>query len=173
MNNNWLDIIIRHKRLIAVIGGIVVAGLIALGVMKYIQSLPVNLDDTDLSDTSQNTKDKAAAQMSIEIKKLPASVDDETKTYLENQLAFILRQKYGAESNSYTATVRQVIGYNEANALRLYVDVPEANETYLGYINVNNHNGTFICASQDQQMDPSSSKCVDMSAGDENNFPNG
>lgn len=163
----------RHKKIVAIVGIIIALAIVVAAIVKIIDSRPVNLDKADLSKTSQRVKDKAAAQMTIEITKLPASVDGETKAYLENQLAFILRQKYGQESNSYTATVRQVIGYNEAKALRLYVDVPEANETYLGYINVKNQNGTFICATQDQQINPETSKCVDMSAGDENNFPNG
>lgn len=173
MDQSWTDILARHKRSIAIISVIITLSIIGLIIYKIVDAMPVNLEKADLSDASLDKKEKAAAQMTITIDKLPASVDDETKAYLENQLAFILRQKHGAEATRYTATVRQVIGYNDAMALSLYVDVPEANETYFGYINVTNKNGSFVCAPQDQQIDPSTSECTDVYAGDETNFPNG
>jgi len=173
MNQNLIDILARYKRLIVIVSVIITLTIIGFIIYKIIYNLPVNTNTTDLSKASQHTIDKAASELTIDIKKMPASVDDQTKAYLDNQLAFILRQKYGAKASDYTATVRQVVGYNEVDALSLYVDVPQANETYSAYINLDNHNGTFVCAPQEQQMDPDTSVCVDSSAGDENAFPNG
>ena len=166
-----MEFVANHRKGIMVTGVIILSVIITLSIVKLIQIWPVNLAKTDLSKASQSTIDKAANQVTIDIKNLPDQVDDETKAMLDNLLAYILRQKYGAKSVNFTASVRAVAGYN-ATGLGVYVDVPEANETYVGTINLKNHVGSFSCAPDGQQMSPNSN-CEDMLVPDVNIFPNG
>ena len=167
-----MEFIVTHKKMLTAIVVVLVAAIGVLGIVKLNNNIPVNLKKTDLSKASQSTINKAADQLSIDITGLPDDVDEQTKDYLDNQLAYLLRQKYGAKSTDYTATVRTVAGYDGYGGVSVYVDVPEANETYLGSINIKNHLGSFSCAPQDQQMSPDS-RCEELVVPDTNNFPNG
>lgn len=173
MENGLISLISRYKRLLIVIAVLLVAVCVALGVMWYRNSQPIQLKSTNLSHASNAVRQKAAEQMMTPIKNMPSAIDQSTTKSLENQLAFILRQKYGSSATSLTATVRQVIGYDDAGGYSMYVDVPGENETYLAYINMQNQLGTFVCAPQAQQMDPTTSHCFSIPAVDDNNFPNG
>lgn len=168
-----ISTIVRYKRVLIVVGVVLLAGCIAAGVVSYRSSQPLKLKDTNLKTASSDVRQKAADQMSIPIKNMPAVIDQPTTKYMENQLAFILRQKYGPAATSLTAVVRQAIGYDAAGGYSMYVDIPGENETYIGYVNLQNSIGTFVCAPQDQQMDPSKSHCFSIPAVDDNNFPNG
>jgi len=173
MQDNILEKLLSNKKLLIVMGILVVVALGALGVMQYFKNQPVNLKTTDLRDASSEERAKAAAQLTITIKHMPNAIDETTAKYLENQLAFILRQKYGPDAEKLTATVRQDIGYDDAGGYSMYVDVPDKNETYAAYVNISNHNGSFSCAPQDQQMDPDTSHCYNIPSVDDNAFPNG
>ena len=167
-----MDFIVNHKKAIKITGVIIVSVLITLTIIKIAISLPVNLHKTDLSKASQSTIDKAADQMTITIADMPSDIDEETEVFLSNQLANILRQKYGSKSIDYTAKVRAVAGYTTTGGVEIYVDVPEANETYVSTVNLENHIGSFSCAPPDQQMSPDS-QCEDLLSPDINIFPNG
>ena len=173
MQNDFLANILQHKKLLIVVGTLVVIALAALGVKQYLNNRPVDLKNADLRNASAEERAKAAAQLSIHIDRMPTAIDETTAKYLENQLAFILRQKYGPEAEKLTATVRQSLGYDDAGGYSMYVDVPDKNETYIAYVNVSNHNGSFSCAPQNQQMDPDTSNCYNLPSVDDNAFPNG
>jgi hypothetical protein len=173
MQNDFFANILQHKKLLIIISTLVAVALALLGFMQYRNNQPVDLKSTDLRNASAEERAKAAAQMSIHIDRMPSAIDDTTAKYLENQLAFILRQKYGPEAEKLTATVRQSVGYDDAGGYSMYVDIPNKNETYLAYVNVSNHNGSFSCAPQDQQMDPDTSHCYNIPSIDDNAFPNG
>lgn len=165
--------ILGNKKLLIVIGMLIVVTLGALGVMQYLKNQPVNLKTTNLRDANSEERAKAAAQMTITINHMPGAIDETTAKYLKNQLAFILRQKYGPDAEKLTATVRQDLGYDDAGGYSMYVDVPDENETYTAYVNISNHNGSFSCAPQSQQMDPDNSHCYNLPSVDDNAFPNG
>lgn len=165
--------ILRYKKTLIVIGALVVVAIVLLVIVQFRSNQPVNLKTTNLRTASSDVRAKAAAQMMTPIKNMPSAVDGATKKFLENQLAFILRQKYGPDATSLTATVRQTLGYDAAGGYSMYVDVPGENETYVAYLNMTNHNGTVVCAPQAQQMDPTNSHCFDIPAIDDNVFPNG
>lgn len=165
--------ILGNKKLLIVIGVLIVAIIGAFGVMQYLNNRPINLTTTNLRDASSEERAKAAAQLTITINHMPSAIDETTAKYLKNQLAFILRQKYGPDAEKLTATVRQDLGYDEAGGYSMYVDVPDKNETYVAYVNIANHNGSFSCAPQDQQMDPDNSHCYNIPSVDDNAFPNG
>lgn len=173
MENGIMNVIVRNKRLLIVIATLFVVACVALGVMWYQKSQPIALKKTNLSDASSDVRQKAAEQMMTPISNMPAAVDEPTAKYLENQLAFILRQKYGSTAASLTATVRQAVGFDDAGGYSMYVDVPGENETYLAYVNIQNQIGTLVCAEQAQQMDPATSHCFTLPSIDDNSFPNG
>jgi len=172
-DNNILASILSNKKLLIVIGVLIVIAIGAIGVAQYFKNQPVNLKTTNLRDASSEDRAKAAAQLTITINRMPSAIDETTAKYLENQLAFILRQKYGPDAEKLTATVRQDLGYDDAGGYSMYVDVPEKDETYAAYVNISNHNGSFSCAPQDQQMDPDNSHCYNIPSVDDNAFPNG
>lgn len=171
--NTFIATISRYKRPLFVVGLLLVVACVVLGILQYRNNQPLNLKETNLSTASSDVRQKAADQMSTPIKNMPGAIDETTGKYLEGQLAFILRQKYGPAAASLTATVRQTVGYDDAGGYSMYVDVPGENETYLAYANLQNHNGTLVCAEQAQQMDPATSHCFTIPAVDDNNFPNG
>jgi len=173
MQDNILKSLLRNKKLLIAIGVLVIITLGALGVVQYLKNQPINLKTTNLRDASSEERAKAAAQLSITIKYMPSAIDETTAKYLENQLAFILRQKYGPDAQKLTAAVRQDLGYDDAGGYSMYVDIPEKDETYAAYVNISNHNGSFSCAPQDQQMDPDNSHCYNPPSVDDNAFPNG
>lgn len=190
MNGGLLGFIMQHRRLFIVIGVLCIIGIITIIVISSIKShstdtkktdhttvtttKPIDLKNTNLAEASSDVQEQAAKQMTIDIKGMPSMLDNQTIQYMDNQLAYILRQKYGPSATSLTANVRQVLGFVDgANGLQLYVDVPGENETYLAYINIQNQVGTFVCAPQDQQMNPSTSNCVTLPSTDESSFPNG
>jgi len=173
MQENILTNILSHKKLLIIVGVLFVAGLGALGYMQYHKSQPINLKTTNLRNASSEDRAKAAAQLTITINHMPSAIDETTAKYLKNQLAFILRQKYGPDAEKLTATVRQDLGYDDAGGYSMYVDVPGENETYVAYVNITNHNGSFSCAPQAQQMDPNTSHCYNLPSVDDNAFPNG
>jgi len=192
MNGGLLSIIAQHRRLFIVIGLLCIVGIITVIVISSIKSQsndakkadhttttttstkPIDLKNTNLAEASSDVQEQAAKQMTIDIKGMPSILDSQTIQYMDNQLAYILRQKYGPSATSLTANVRQVLGFVDgANGLQLYVDVPGKNETYLAYINIQNQVGTFVCAPQDQQMNPSTSNCFTLPSTDESSFPNG
>ena len=173
MQENILTNILSHKKLLIIVGVLFFAGLGALGYMQYHKSQPINLKTTNLRNASSEDRAKAAAQLTITINHMPSAIDETTAKYLKNQLAFILRQKYGPDAEKLTATVRQDLGYDDAGGYSMYVDVPGENETYVAYVNITNHNGSFSCAPQAQQMDPNTSHCYNLPSVDDNAFPNG
>jgi len=173
MQENILTNILSHKKLLIIVGVLFVAALGALGYMQYHKSQPINLKTTNLRNASSEDRSKAAAQLTITINHMPSAIDETTAKYLKNQLAFILRQKYGPDAEKLTATVRQDLGYDAAGGYSMYVDVPGENETYVAYVNITNHNGSFSCAPQAQQMDPNTSHCYNLPSVDDNAFPNG
>lgn len=165
--------ILGNKKLLISIGILVIIALGALGITQYIKNQPINLETTNLRDASSEDRAKAAAQLTITINHMPSAIDETTAKYLKNQLAFILRQKYGPDAENLSASVRQDLGYDDAGGYSMYVDVPGKNETYTAYVNITNHNGSFSCAPQDQQMDPDNSHCYNIPSVDDNAFPNG
>ena len=166
------DFFNQHRRVVLVVGSLLFV-LIMIGLVAWWRAAtPVNLA-TNLSNASDATKQKAAEQMTVPISNLPAIVDATEKQYIENQLAYILRQKYGNETTSLTAVVRQAVGYDAAGNYLMYVDVPAKNESYSVLLNLQNNNASISCAPQDQQMNPSTSKCVDIAGVDNYSFPNG
>lgn len=173
MQDNLLANILSHKKLLIAIGVLLIMAIGALGFMQYRNNQPIDLKKTDLRDASSEERAKAATQMTVTINHMPSAIDETTAKYLENQLAFILRQKYGPDAEKLTATVRQDLGYDDAGGYSMYVDVPDENETYVAYINISNHNGSFSCAPQAQQMDPDNSHCYNLPSVDDNAFPNG
>jgi len=191
MNGGLLGFVVQHRRLFIVIAAICIVGIITIIVISSIKShssdtkkadhtttatttKPIDLKNTNLAEASSDVQEQAAKQMTIDIKGMPSMLDSQTIQYMDNQLAYILRQKYGPSATSLTANVRQVLGFVDgANGLQLYVDVPGENETYLAYINIQNQVGTFVCAPQDQQMNPSTSNCITLPSTDESSFPNG
>lgn len=173
MQGSILTNILGRKKLLIVIGAVFVVALGTLGYMQYRKNQPINLKTTNLRSASSEERAKAAAQLTITINHIPNAIDETTAKYLKNQLAFILRQKYGPDAEKLTATVRQDLGYDEAGGYSMYVDVPGENETYIAYVNITNHNGSFSCAPQAQQMDPDTSHCYNLPSVDDNAFPNG
>jgi hypothetical protein len=173
MQDDIITTIKKHKKLVIAIGVLLVICVALLGFVQYRNNQPINLTTTDLRTASSEERAKAAAQMSIPIKHMPSAIDETTAKYLENQLAFILRQKYGPEAEKLTASVRQDLGYDDAGGYSMYVDVPGKDETYVAYVNISNQNGSFSCAPQDQQMDPDNSHCYNIPSVDDNAFPNG
>ena len=173
MQDTVLASLLKNKKLLIAIGVLIVIVIGVFGVVQYLKNQPVDLKTTDLRDASSEERAKAAAQLTITIKHMPSAIDETTAKYLENQLAFILRQKYGPDAEKLTASVRQDLGYDDAGGYSMYVDVPDKNETYAAYVNISNHNGSFSCAPQDQQMDPDTSHCYNIPSVDDNAFPNG
>jgi len=173
MQDTMLANILRHKKLLIGVGVLLVIAIGALGFVQYRNSQPIDLKTTNLRDASSEDRAKAAAQMSITIKHMPSAIDETTAKYLENQLAFILRQKYGPNADKFTATVRQDLGYDDTGGYSMYVDVPDIDQTYTAYVNIANQSGSFICAPQAQQMDPDNSHCYNLPSVDDNAFPNG
>ena len=173
MQDTVLASLLKNKKLLIAIGVLIVIVIGVFGVVQYLKNQPVDLKTTDLRDASSEERAKAAAQLTITIKHMPSAIDETTAKYRENQLAFILRQKYGPDAEKLTASVRQDLGYDDAGGYSMYVDVPDKNETYAAYVNISNHNGSFSCAPQDQQMDPDTSHCYNIPSVDDNAFPNG
>ena len=173
MENSIIQTILRYKKLLIGVAIVLLISCVAIGVILYRNSQPVKLKEINLRTASSDVRQKAADQMMTPIKNMPGAINQPTTKYLENQLAFILRQKYGSAATSLTATVSQTIGYDDAGGYSMYVDIPGENETYVGYVNIQNQIGTFVCAPQDQQMDPATSHCFNIPAVDDNNFPNG
>lgn len=173
MQDTVLASLLKNKKLLIAIGVLIVIVIGVFGAVQYLKNQPVDLKTTDLRDASSEERAKAAAQLTITIKHMPSAIDETTAKYLENQLAFILRQKYGPDAEKLTASVRQDLGYDDAGGYSMYVDVPDKNETYAAYVNISNHNGSFSCAPQDQQMDPDTSHCYNIPSVDDNAFPNG
>lgn len=173
MQDTVLASLLKNKKLLIAIGVLIVIVIGVFGAVQYLKNQPVDLKTADLRDASSEERAKAAAQLTITIKHMPSAIDETTAKYLENQLAFILRQKYGPDAEKLTASVRQDLGYDDAGGYSMYVDVPDKNETYAAYVNISNHNGSFSCAPQDQQMDPDTSHCYNIPSVDDNAFPNG
>ena len=173
MQDTLLASLLKNKKLLIAMGVLIVIVIGVFGAVQYLKNQPVDLKTTDLRDASSEERAKAAAQLTITIKHMPSAIDETTAKYLENQLAFILRQKYGPDAEKLTASVRQDLGYDDAGGYSMYVDVPDKNETYAAYVNISNHNGSFSCAPQDQQMDPDTSHCYNIPSVDDNAFPNG
>ena len=173
MQDTVLASLLKNKKLLIAIGVLIVIVIGVFGVVQYLKNQPVDLKTTDLRGASSEERAKAAAQLTITIKHMPSAIDETTAKYLENQLAFILRQKYGPDAEKLTASVRQDLGYDDAGGYSMYVDVPDKNETYAAYVNISNHNGSFSCAPQDQQMDPDTSHCYNITSVDDNALPNG
>lgn len=173
MVTDIMDYISRHKRFVFVVGcSIVFIGLI-ISLIWYFNHQPIPLKTTNLANVSDSEKNKAVEQMRTPIKNMPNAIDTTTADYLENQLAYILRQKYGTEADSLSGVVRLVLGSDTAGGYSMYVDIPAKNETYLAYVNLANHIGSFACAPQSQQMNPTTSRCYNIPSVDTNNFPNG
>ena len=79
---------------------------------------PVDLS-SDLSKVDDATAKKAAEQLTISIKNLPPTIDSTTQSSIKQNLAYLLRQKYGQSSTQLTASARQVGEWGE-NSYRLY-----------------------------------------------------
>lgn len=173
MDNDILSLFARNKRAVIVVLVLLVAVIISFGIAEYVKNKPVNLEKTNLIDASSSVRQKAADQLSVPIKQMPEIIDEEATKSLENQLAYVLRQKYGPAADSMSATVRQAIGYDDAGGFNMLVDVPDKNETYLAHVNLRNGLGSFVCADQAQQMDPDTSNCFTLTTIDDNSFPNG
>ena len=155
-----------------VLGSIVLI-IATIAIITWYNIRPIDLAHTDLHNANTDTKERAANQMSTPISNLPSYVDNQTKKFLENQLAYILRQKYGSKSTTYTASVRTSNAWLEDKDTPIYVDVPAANETYILLISLENHSGSFSCAPQDNQLNPETSNCEAAVGIDDVNFPNG
>jgi uncharacterized glyoxalase superfamily protein PhnB len=138
------------------------------------QNQPVSLSD-DLSHATADARRQAASQMTVTIKNMPSAVDADIAGSIQNQLAVLLRYKYGRTAARITAVVRQSMGYDSSGRYSMYIDVPDENETYVVYADMQTQTTSIQCAPQHQQIDPDWSHCTDPPTVDIANrlFPEG
>ncbi len=148
--------------------------LLGLNIYLVLSRSATNVATMDLKDKSLSVRQSAAKQLTINIKNLPGSVSNRDQEVVKNQLAIMLRQSYGRDMSSATASVRQSVGgFNTANYFELYVDVIPQNTTYLAIIDSETHEVSISCAPQYLQLDQDSSVCHDNVTQSVFDFPKG
>ena len=161
----------RRNLIFAVVLACCVLSVALVAYQVYLVAKPVDLS-SDLSKVDDATAKKAAEQLTISIKNLPPTIDSTTQSSIKQNLAYLLRQKYGQSSTQLTASARQVGEWGE-NSYRLYIDIPQKHETYLVDINTDNDMFSITCAPTEKQMNASTHTCTNLPAVDNYNFPNG
>lgn len=148
--------------------------LLGLNIYLITSRSAANITTTDLKDKSLSVRQSAAKQLTVEIKNLPDSVSKQDQAVVMNRVAILLRQNYGRDMSSATASVRQSVGgFDTANYFELYVDVIPQNITYLAVVDSSTHNVSISCAPQYLQLDQDSSTCNDNVTLSVFDFPKG
>ena len=131
----------------------------------------IDVQNTDLSKVDKSQIQDYVDRLTAQIDGLPSNVDSSMSQAIQKQLGYILREKYG--SNSLKGVVRGDVLSDVNDVSNMLVDIKEKNETYLVVFGTTAVSVSVQCASQEQQINPASSKCITAPADDSYRFPNG
>jgi hypothetical protein len=161
----------RRQRIIS--GIVALAVIIGVGVYTILKPItsPENVQQTDLRAIKKDEVQHYVDQLSTTISNLPETLTTATTAKLQNQLGYILREKYG--SNTLTGEARGDMLTDVHDISTLYIDIRDKNETYQASFKNDGSDVSIFCAPQEVQLDPQASQCITAPADDSYQFRNG
>ncbi|HRC28276.1 MAG TPA: hypothetical protein PKV96_02720 [Candidatus Saccharimonas sp.] len=162
----------RRRLIIGVtVALILIGGGIAAVVMLNTSKSGKDVQNTDLRSVNKDEMQSYVDQLSAKINGLPSNLTPATVTKLENQLGYVLREKYGA--NTLVGDMRGDVLTDVYDVSTLYIDIKAKNETYLASFKNDGSDVSIFCAPQDMQINPQTSQCVTIPADDSYQFEKG